>query len=331
MFMQFKRGQGSIILRVKILDSSLTTGGGLAGLTSASAGLRISTIADNESSPVSYTVAGGTVESIATLGTYAAPTAGKCRFKEVDATGHPGVYEIQLADARMDVAAAKSLLVSISGAANLAETDALIPLLDVDPYDAAGFGMSRLDAAVSTRMATGESVSVNDIDNVALNQIRNKFLLVAVSLSAPTVGARTVVLPDSNAANDGALVGATLVHLNASFELIQMRTITAYDHSTTMITVDADWTVTPLDTDIIRVYEPGHAPPSGIWNHVLSGTRTILQAMRGMAAVLLGKSSGSVSGQASSPVFRDLDDTKDVVSATTDASGNRSAVTKDLT
>lgn len=331
MFMQFKRGQGSIILRVKILDSSLTTGGGLAGLTSASAGLRISTIADNESSPVSYTVAGGTVESIATLGTYAAPTAGKCRFKEVDATGHPGVYEIQLADARMGVAAAKSLLVSISGAANLAETDALIPLLDVDPYDAAGFGMSRLDAAVSTRMATGESVSVNDIDNVALNQIRNKFLLVAVSLSAPTVGARTVVLPDSNAANDGALVGATLVHLNASFELIQMRTITAYDHSTTMITVDADWTVTPLDTDIIRVYEPGHAPPSGIWNHVLSGTRTILQAMRGMAAVLLGKSSGSVSGQASSPVFRDLDDAKDVVSATTDASGNRSAVTKDLT
>lgn len=153
MLLDFKRGQGSIILRVKILDSSVSTGAGKTGLSSASSGLVISTIADNEASPTSYTVAGSTIEAVATLGTYAAPTATKCRFAEVSSTYHPGVYELHIADARFAVSSAKSLLISISGATNAAQCDAVIPLRDVDPYDAAAFGMSRLDAAVSSRLA----------------------------------------------------------------------------------------------------------------------------------------------------------------------------------
>jgi len=132
----YKRSQTSVVLRVKILDSSVTTGAGKTGLTSASSGLKIGTIADNESTSTAYTVAGSTIETITTLGTYATPTATKCRFKEVDSTNHPGVYEIQIADARFAVSSAKSLLVSISGATNAAETDVLIPLVDNDPYTA---------------------------------------------------------------------------------------------------------------------------------------------------------------------------------------------------
>ena len=128
MLIDYKLGQGSIILRVKVQNSSVTTGAGLTGLTSASSGLLISTIADNEAAATVYTVAGSTIESITTLGTYAAPTATKCRFKEVDATNHPGVYELQIADARFNVASSKSLLVSLSGATNMAQCDALIPL-----------------------------------------------------------------------------------------------------------------------------------------------------------------------------------------------------------
>lgn len=134
MLISFKRGQGSIILRVKIRNSSVSTGAGLTGLTSASSGLKISTIADNEATPTVYSVASSTIETITTLGTYAAPTATKCRFKEVGAD-HPGIYEIQIADARFAVAGAKSLMVSISGATNAAECDALVPLVDVDPFD----------------------------------------------------------------------------------------------------------------------------------------------------------------------------------------------------
>lgn len=121
-------GATSVILRVKLLNSSVSTGAGLTGLTSASGSLVISTIADNEAAATVYTQAGSTIETITTLGTYAAPTATKCRFKEVDATNHPGVYEIHLANARFAVTNAKSLLVSISGAANLAQCDFVIDL-----------------------------------------------------------------------------------------------------------------------------------------------------------------------------------------------------------
>lgn len=136
MIQSFKLGQGSIVLRVKLKDSSVTTDAGLTGLTSASGGLIISTIADTEASATVYTSAGSTIESITTLGTYAAPTASKCRFKEVDATNHKGLYELQFADARFAVANARSLTISISGAANLAEADFVVQLQRDDPYTA---------------------------------------------------------------------------------------------------------------------------------------------------------------------------------------------------
>ncbi len=151
MLMSYKRGQGSIVLRVKILDSTASTGAGKTGLTSASSSLIISTIADNEATATAYTVAASNVETITTLGTFSAPTSGKCRFKEVDSTNHKGVYEIQIADARFAVSSAKSLLVSIVGATGAAETDAVIPLMDIDPYDSVRAGLTSLpNAAANT-------------------------------------------------------------------------------------------------------------------------------------------------------------------------------------
>jgi hypothetical protein len=173
MLIGYKRGQGSIVLRVKILNSSVSTGAGLTGLTSASSGLIISTIADNESTATAYTVAGSTIEGITTLGTYAAPTATKCRFKEVDATNHKGVYEIQLADARYAVSSAKSLLVSISGATNAAETDVVIPLRDLDPYVSAD---AAVWAAVLSELSAvpGVTGTVKDALNWVFTLARNK-------------------------------------------------------------------------------------------------------------------------------------------------------------
>lgn len=107
------RGATSNILRVFLQDSSSTTGAGKTGLNKDSSGLIISTIADVESSATTYTSAASNVETITTLGTFAAPSSGKCRFKEVDATNFPGVYEIQIADARFAVTSAKALLISV--------------------------------------------------------------------------------------------------------------------------------------------------------------------------------------------------------------------------
>lgn len=149
MLIGVRRGQGSVILRVKILNSSVSTGAGLTGLSSTSSGLIISTIADTESTATAYTAAASNIETITTNGTFSAPTAGKCRFKELDATNHKGVYEIQIADARFNVSNAKSLLVSVAGATNAAETDVVIPLRDLDPFDAVRAGLTALPNVAS--------------------------------------------------------------------------------------------------------------------------------------------------------------------------------------
>lgn len=162
------RGSAGVILRVKLLDSSVQTGAGLTGLTSASSGLKISTIADVEATATAYTVAGSTIESITTLGTYAAPTATKCRFKEVDATNHKGVYEIHLADARYAVSGARSLLVSISGATNLAECDFVVQLDDLNEV---------ADAILARDIGSGSNAGTSQERTVrsALRLLRNKW------------------------------------------------------------------------------------------------------------------------------------------------------------
>lgn len=117
----------SNIIRAKIIDT--TDGQGLTGLTSTTPNLRIAAIADNASATTAYTVAGSTIEGITTLGTYAAPTATKVRFKELDATNHPGIYEFQFSDATFSAANSKSVLISASGVAGMQEMDCHIPLV----------------------------------------------------------------------------------------------------------------------------------------------------------------------------------------------------------
>jgi len=129
----YPNGLQSVILRVKIRDATSILDAGLTGLTSSSAGLIISTICDNEATPTVYTQAGGTIETVTTLGTYAAPTATKCRFKLVDNTNHPGLYELHFADARFAVGSAKELHITITGPAalNIVQEDYTVQLAAV--------------------------------------------------------------------------------------------------------------------------------------------------------------------------------------------------------
>jgi hypothetical protein len=124
----YKNGIASVILRVKVLDTTSTTGGAKTGMAYNTAGLIVSTIADNEAAPTVYAQAAGNIETIAALGTFAAPTASKCRFAEVDPVNHRGLYEIQIANARWSVANARSVIVTLSGAAGAAQVDAEIQL-----------------------------------------------------------------------------------------------------------------------------------------------------------------------------------------------------------
>lgn len=149
MLISYKLGQSSVVLRVK-LRSTTSPYPGATALTNASSGLRIAVVADNEATATAYTSAASNVETIATLGTYAAPTSGKCRFKEVDATNHPGLYEIQVADARFAVSSSKSVVISITGLSGVFECDALIPLLSYNPYNGANLDLTCLPGVSPT-------------------------------------------------------------------------------------------------------------------------------------------------------------------------------------
>lgn len=123
------RAFGQTSNRVRLVLKDKSTGQGKTGLSSTTAGLIISTICGNEATATAYTQAGVTIETITTLGTFATPTATKCRFKEVDATNHKGLYELQIDDARFAVANSTRLVISITdGGATILDTDYEIEL-----------------------------------------------------------------------------------------------------------------------------------------------------------------------------------------------------------
>jgi hypothetical protein len=213
-----KNGQTSVVLRLKLLDSSSTTGAGLTGLSNASSGLIISTIADNESSATAYTVAGSTVETITTLGTYAAPTATKCRFKEVDSTNHKGVYELQFADARFAVSSAKSLLISVLGATNLAQADFVVPLVSDDPYVAkpANYASLSIDGSGRVDVIKINSVSASSVTAINANVGTTQPVNFTGTAGSALVKSDMVDVAGAAVSTSSAQIGVNVVNLGGT-------------------------------------------------------------------------------------------------------------------
>lgn len=162
MLEEVQHGATGVILRGVV--RSTATGVRLTGLAHDSAGLVVSTIADNEAAGIGYTQAAGDIETIATIGTYQAPSSGKCRFKAVDAALHPGLYEFHFADARFAVTGAKKLFLAVSGAS--AELDGIVILNGYDrtaePADE-GDLVAALYAAAAVTPLPVDAVKVNGV------------------------------------------------------------------------------------------------------------------------------------------------------------------------
>lgn len=179
--------------RFRVVLKHATTGIGLTGLTEVSAGLIISTIADNEATTTRYRASSSEIETITTLGTFAAPSTNKCRFKEVDATNHKGLYEIQLADARVAVASARKLVVSWTGATNLLDGDYEILLPAVNLHDSVRFGLTALpnaaaDAAGGLVISDAGGYDIDGLQSAVVNAV-DALLATAEDLAA-AVGTR---------------------------------------------------------------------------------------------------------------------------------------------
>lgn len=85
------------MFRVFIPLNNSTTGAGCTGLTSSSTNLVIAFCREFDASFTTFT--GANIETITTIGTYQAPSSSsKVRFKAVDATNAPGLYEIHVHD-----------------------------------------------------------------------------------------------------------------------------------------------------------------------------------------------------------------------------------------
>lgn len=140
---------GSSGPKIRVSLSRASDGLPITGLSNTSAGLVITAIADTEASAAVYDAASSKIETIATVGTYAAPSSGKCRFKEVDATNDAGLYEIQLEAVRYAVAGSKSAIVHIKGAADLApcrKEVALSPFVDIHMVSSDDVAADNLEA-----------------------------------------------------------------------------------------------------------------------------------------------------------------------------------------
>jgi len=138
------------MVRVFIQDSSVTTGAGFTGGLFSSTGLVISLIADNSATSYNYkSAATATIEDITTIGTFAAPTALNCRFKAVDATNLPGLYEIQFLDGVFNDAGSTRMIGRVSGVTNMAPTFFEIQQVAYNPDDAVRIGLTALPNAVA--------------------------------------------------------------------------------------------------------------------------------------------------------------------------------------
>jgi hypothetical protein len=159
MLIDYALGQQSIILRIKVPNSAKSDNSGVISINNTTTGLVISTICDCESIATSYSSATATISNITTLGTYVAPATNCCNFRQVDPINHPGIYEIQLVNARYAVIGAKSLILTILSipAANFPQVDVVIPLRQDDPYLAKPFNFNLLDIDASGNVVLQET------------------------------------------------------------------------------------------------------------------------------------------------------------------------------
>ena len=208
-----RRGGTSNIIRMFLQDATSPSGAGKTGLAYNSAGLIISTIADVEATATTYTAALTTIETVGTIGTYAAPTPTKCRFREIDATNFPGVYEIQIADARFNVANSTQLIVSVQ-ATGVATVYAEFQFTLADLLDAVRLGLTALPnvssgsagAIITSGTGTAQlsvssgAVTVGTVNSGAATTIENAVWDATMSshTGSTTYGGRIVRAANSN-------------------------------------------------------------------------------------------------------------------------------------
>jgi hypothetical protein len=137
-----KAGATSQTIDLFIQDSASTTGGGKTGLAYNTASLTAYYRKGATGTPTAITLATQTVGGAYSSG----------GFVEIDGTNMPGMYRLDLPNAVVDTAGSVTLM--LKGASGMAPLPIELQVIAADLDDATALGLSRLDAAIGSRLAT---------------------------------------------------------------------------------------------------------------------------------------------------------------------------------
>ena len=236
-------GATSTILTIWIYHS--TTGAGLTALTSSSTGMILSLQAHN-GAVTAYTVAASNVETITTLRTFAQPSSGKIRFKEIDATNKPGAYEVQIRDDIVPASPAKWLELAWTGATNMLTGSQRLQMIPTNWRALSVDSNGRLDVI----KIAGTTQTARDLGaSVLLSTLESP---VQHSGTAQAGASSTLTLAAGASATDNLYKGS-IVKLYGGTGAGQTRVITGYVGSTKVATVGRAWATTPDNTSTYAV------------------------------------------------------------------------------
>lgn len=202
--------------------------------------------------------------------------------------------------------------------------------------------ISLVGQLVFTTPANFTATSINSSGQVDVIKLAGQTVTAAAGVTFPasvasptniTAGTITTVTNVTNAPTAGDLTAT----MKTSVQTVADAAVTA----NTLINAIAGY----LDTEIAAIKAKTDNLPASpaavgsamaltaaavddVLDEVVEGTTTFRQMLRGFASALMGKASGLATTTA---VYRDIGDTKDRLTATVDADGNRTAVTRDLT
>lgn len=234
-----KAGTTSKLLDLFISDSSSTTGAGLTGLVFNTAGLTAYYYREGAASAVAITLA------TMTLGTWA--TGG---FIVIDGANMPGTYQLGIPDAAL-AAGAKSVIVYLKGATNMAALVLECELTATDNQDSITGGMSGIAVMTSGTAQAGAATSIT----------------LAAGASATN-----------------GLYDPGIILLTGGTGVGQARNILDYVGATKVATVDKAWRTNP-DSTTTYVVQPGAYSPSVNEGIAQAGAATTITLNSGASAV----------------------------------------------
>ena len=235
-----KKSETDVIIHVFIQDSSSATGEGLTGLVHNSASLT-----------AYYVKPGGTLtaltlETIATLGTYAAPTSSAhARFKLVHDTNVPGMYEIHL---HTDTLATNDYItIMLKGAADMVPLLIEIQLTDLD------LNTVLTDASIADAVWDEPLTGSNHNDPTSAGRQLRELSSVAIRQETAQAGTASTITLDAGASAEDCIFDRNRISIVEGTGAGQSAIIILYIGATRVAIMDRPWAVIPDNTSVFQI------------------------------------------------------------------------------